>query len=818
MGLTTAPIPAAQGWQAPAVQTASAALARGGRGQIIAACGTGKTITAAHVALQTCPDDGLIVVACPTVALVAQVLQAWDAVCEHVLAVCGDDGLAEPDVAALATMLPAFTLPDSATCADPPIVVTTDPDVIADWLTARVPGRRLIVTTHRSAGQLGQALLRGGRFADVLVVDEAHHTAGRDDKHAALLHDDATLPARRRLYLTATPRLGDTGDDTVALSMDDPAVFGPVLYRYPFAQAIADKWLDDYRIAIVAVTRAELLPLLRTLTGTGQPNAVNDGEAADGPLRAAMVVAAMARAAAEFDLQRTIVYHPRVATSRAFTEAMPDILAALPDTARPARPLTCHHVDGRHNAADRRVVLADLADPPQGGWTVVSNARLLQEGVDVPAVDSVVFAHPKTSATDIVQSAGRALRRNPSGSGVATILVPVLAADESDAAAQADLAGYHTVWDVVRALRAHDETLAAALDLQRQAGPADQWTLPDKIMVRVPDGYDVEQYLQHLTIRLVTATTSPWWEGYGAATAYHAAHGHLGIAVDHRTDAGYPLGRWLHHQRKARRTGVLSADRIAALDSLGMLWDPRGTRWLAGLAHAVAFREREGHLRVAPEYIAPDGYPLGPWIRLQRKAYHAGRLDTERTAILEALGIEWSPYEAKWQRGITAATAFYARHGHLQVPDDHVEADGYRLGQFIVAQRMLYKRGTLAPERITALEAAGMIWNSREHTFNRGLTAATRYYRSHGDLAVPNGYTTADGYRLGHWLKYQRTKLRAGKLTADQIRALDDLSPTWRDGQSHGAPGLDTPAPPTAVQGGRAGLTAGQRTDAPGRP
>jgi superfamily II DNA or RNA helicase len=766
MDLTKPRMPGARGWQVSAVETAAATLASGGRGQIIAACGTGKTITAAHAALQACPADGIILVACPTVTLVAQVLQAWQGACEHVLAVCGDDGVTEPDVV-----------------ADLPAVVTTDPAVIAAWLTLRPPGRRLIVTTHRSAGHLGQALLRVGRSADVLVVDEAHHTAGRDDKHAALLHDDATLPASRRLYLTATPRLGDTADDSAALSMDDPAVFGPVLYRYPFAQAIADKWLDDYRIAVVAVTRAELLSLLRTLTGPGRPSAANDTEAADGPLRTAMVVAAMARAAAEFDLQRTIVYHPRIATSRAFAEAMPDILAALPDTTRPTRPLTCHHVDGRHDATERRAVLADLADPPSDGWTVVSNARLLGEGIDVPTVDSVVFAHPKTSATDIIQAAGRALRRNPTGSGVATILVPVLAADESDAAAQADLAGYHTVWEVVRALRAHDETLAAALDLQRQAGPADRWTLPDKIVVRVPDGYDVEQYLQHLTIQLITATTSPWWEGYGAATAYHAANGHLGIAVDHLTDTGYPLGRWLHHQRKARRSGVLSADRIAALDSLGMPWDPRGTRWQVGLAHANAFREREGHLRVAPEYITPDGYPLGPWIRYQRKHYHTGRLDPARAAILEALGIEWSPYEAMWQRGITAARAYHARHGHLQVPDEHTEADGYGLGQFIVAQRMLYKRGTLAPGRIAALEALGIIWDYREHRFNVGLAAARRYHQIHRHLHVPTTHRASDGYRLGAWIQHQRNKLRTGRMPADRIRALDDLSPTWRTGQ-----------------------------------
>jgi hypothetical protein len=138
---------------------------------------------------------------------------------------------------------------------------------------------------------------------------------------------------------------------------------------------------------------------------------------------------------------------------------------------------------------------------------------------------------------------------------------------------------------------------------------------------------------------------------------------------------------------------------------------------------------------------------------------------------------QWSPYEAMWQRGITAATAFHARHGHLRVPDDHVEADGYRLGQFIVAQRMLYKRGTLTPDRIAALEALGIIWNSRAHRFNVGLAAARRYHHTHGNLFVPNGYTTADSYRLGAWLQNQREKLRFGKLTADRIRALDEISP-----------------------------------------
>lgn len=270
--------------------------------------------------------------------------------------------------------------------------------------------------------------------------------------------------------------------------------------------------------------------------------------------------------------------------------------------------MTCHHVDGQHTATQRAAILTDLAHPPHDGWTVISNVRCLGEGIDVPAVDSVVFTHPKGSTTEIIQAVGRALRRNPTGSGIATILVPVLVSADTSANAQAVTDGYHTIWQVVRALRAHDETLAATLDEQRQY-PSAARVLPQQIVVRLPDDYDVEQYLRHLTVRLVTATTSPWWEGYGAAVRYHGAHKHLHVPIDHITDDGYPLGQWIHLQRKTCRAGHLDPQRMQALDTLGMLWDPRATRWEKGAIHAGTYRARHGHLRVPVEFHTDDGYP-----------------------------------------------------------------------------------------------------------------------------------------------------------------------------------------------------------------
>lgn len=757
-GSRTDLLPAAIGWQRPAISTAVRHLHDGGRGQIHAACGTGKTITAAHIVTRLCPAGGIVVIACPTVALVGQVLAGVGPIAAATLAVCGDDAVADTAVRT----------------SDLSATVTTDLDAVTSWLRTATSGIRLVVTTHRSASQLGQALLQVGHAADVLVVDEAHHSAGHGAKQLADLHTDHTFPARRRLYLTATPRVDDTDDDT-ALSMDDIDVFGPVLYRYTFAQAIADGWLDDYRIAVVGVSRLDILPLIRELTA---PPDLRGGR--DAPLRTAMVAAALTLAAKEFDLRRTIVYTPRIAASRALVAALGPITIALRDPQHLTPALTCHHVDGRHSAAHRQAFLTDLAHPPGDGWTVLSNVRCLGEGIDVPAVDSVAFSHPKSSVTEVIQGVGRALRRNRDGSGVATILIPVLVTDDAVASAQADADGYATVWQVVRALRAHDDTLAAALDLQRRRMATGTAVLPDKIVIRLPDGYDIDNYLRHLTVRMITATTSSWWEGYGAAAHYHAAHGHLFVHVDHVTDSGHRLGQWVHHHRATRRRGHLPAARIHALDTLGMLWDARGARWEAGLLQAAQYRTREGHLRVPTDYVTDSGYRLGQWVRTQRKRRTVNKLEDARAAALERLGIEWDPYEAMWERGISHAIAYHARTGNLRVPSHYADADGYRLGQFIVAQRMLHRRGTLTTDRINALERLGMMWSRSAHSSATGLAHAREYHREHETLHTTTTTTSTDGYRVGAWLAQQRTKLRAGTLTEEHIAALDAISSTWR--------------------------------------
>lgn len=765
-----------RGYQHAAVEAIIAGLSGGGRGQVHAACGTGKTLVAARAAAGLCRQPGdVVVVACPSLSLVGQTAAVWvaDGVAVQVLAACGDDTVAD-----------AITHLDDLPCP-----VTTDPGEIAGWLRRPYHGLRLVVTTHVSAGVVGEGLLQAGVTASLLVVDEAHHTAGRAGKHVAVVHDDERLPALRRLYLTATPRFIAAGvvqrrGDDATVSMDDDAVFGSVLYAYPFGKAIADGWLDDYQVAVIGVTSAEGLAVLRSV----DEEAVASQD--QPPLRMAVVHTALARAQREFDLRRVIAFTPRVGIAREFARFMPRTLAGLPGSYQPERQLTAMSVDGTMTMRQRRLILNHLEEPPGDGWAVVANARCLSEGVDVPAVDGVVFTHPKRSTVDVIQAVGRALRRNPHGSGIATVLVPVLLPDSPEAAdMDADVdRSYATLWQVLRALRAHDETLAAELDAQRMnASTGGAVELPSRLLVRLPDGYDTDQFLQALTIRLVRSASSAWLEGYAAAQAYHAERGDLRVLYRHVTPGGYPLGAWITRQRQDRAKGRLTADRVASLDALGMVWDEFDTRWQAGVAALRAFRAEHGHLWVPQGFLCPDGFRLGTWVSNQRSKRSGGLLSQERVAELDALGMPWD--SSDWARGLAALRAFRDRTGHARVPKQHVEA-GMRLDEWINSRRGDRRRGALDADRVAALDELGLVWEPHEAHWERGLAAARQFHAEHGHLRPPAEYGADGGLKLKTWLDNKRSAYRAGKLDADKVSALEALGIEWNPYDSDWERGL----------------------------
>jgi superfamily II DNA or RNA helicase len=751
-------------YQEEAVTAICLGLADGGLGQWHAACGSGKTLVAQRAAERILPDGATVAVLAPSLSLIAQTLASWR---EHatrglgsMLAVCSDDTVADA---------PAH-LDDVA--AD----VTTAPEVIETWLREAAPtrGLRLIVGTYASAERLAAAA-RAVDPLDMLILDEAHHLAGRNDFTGRRAIDRKWLPAQRRLYLTATPRMEAVNPGDGLLTMSDTEVFGPVLHTYPTSRAIAEGYLEDYRIAVVGVPDAEA----RRMLAAADTEFVDQVGAPS--LQTVIAQAALTRARQTYGLRRIISFHPRIDAAAEFARTLPTA-AVRTAGSEAADHLYARHVSGEMTHATRARILDRLAAQPEDGWSVVSCARCLSEGVDVPAVDAVMFAHPKDSAVDIVQAVGRALRKHPDTNGPSTIIVPIPVPDSDGEVGDLEAGDFRTLWQVVRALRAHDEPFGVELDRQRSKNSVDNPQLPARITVVMPPGTS-QNIIDQLSVLLVRQTTSSWWEGYGHANDFYRVHGHLDVPGTHATASGFRLGTWIINARQHQRKGWLSPDRTAALDEIAMIWNGAHHRLNVLLEHCQAYREEHGDLLV-PQSHRSGSYRLGNRINSMRRAYADGRLEAGEIAALEAVGMVWNTRDANFAQLLDRCRAYRDEHGDLLVPPAYATPDGHRLGQQIKAMRSRYQRDDLTGEQVAKLEEAGMVWNARDTSWEEGLAACRRFRERHGHLQVPVNHYDPDGYSLGNWIAYQRA-LHAGttgnrRLPVERKAALDELGMIWR--------------------------------------
>lgn len=722
--------------QERAVQAAVGRLADGGRATIVSACGTGKTLIAALTVESL--KAGRVLVAVPTLDLLAQTARAWSLAGRtgRTAAVCGVQEI-------------LHTRADGQVTTDPAELahLASGEQVTAYCTYASLP---VLIAAHRAHGLPPW---------DLIVIDEAHRTAGLLGKAWGALHHDTEIPARRRLYLTATPRIVDS-DDSVLASMDDETLFGPTVYRLDTGDAIGQGLLADYQI------------LVPVLTDTRLRDRVNDGEQESARLTALQV--AVLKAAHEYDLTRMLTYHNRVDAARTFAETLPETARKLPFEQQPPA-LWTGWISGRQGTVTRRQLLADLADT-QHHPAVLSNSRVLGEGVDVPSLDGVVFADPKSSVIEIVQAVGRALRLPPGGGKRAVIIVPVFVAADDTPEDALDSSAYAPLWRTLRALHAHDARLAERIgDLRTtRAGLSEGGDLG---WIKFTGSINPYILATALYLRTVGRRSQEWRTGYQAARSYHAAHGHLNCPQSHVHD-GVALGKWLSWQRHLYETKQLPEGRRILLDELGIVWKVRLSQWETSLSYARRYATEHGHLVPdMSEHYA--GFPIGRWLRNLRVRADNGEVPADRIAQLAEIDPNWNPpWRTSWQRAYYQLRAFVAEHGHADVPAAHRTANGTELGAWLKTQRQ--SRGKLDPAQIRLLEDLGVRWqvmSAHEQKWQTGLDAARRYHARHGNLDCAVKYVDPEGFKLGVWVANRRR--RAERLTADQRAALDALGMRW---------------------------------------
>ena len=453
------------------------------RGKLVMACGTGKTFTALRLAERIVPDDGRILFAAPTIALVSQARREWlthTARPMSALVVCSDStagGRGE-----------RFEIGADALVCD----VVSDPAAIAELLRQRSGAVKAVFCTYHSLRRVCEAQAGHGapRF-DFAIADEAHRTTGilRGQRGAAnevdfqAFHDGAQLQAAKRLYMTATQRIyseqskqatqraaekrGLTFD---VVDMSDVDVYGPLLHQVRFSEAVAAGELSDYRVIVLGIREASLTPGIRTaLTGKNVPRRASNTD-----LCRLLGTMLALNGAVEGDerpglLSRSIAFASTIDRSKWFTETINENLALKGRVTRSLRgrakraDLESRHLDGKSTALKRNGERRWLNEAPSRNQArMICNVKVFSEGVDVPALDAVAFLDPKQSQIDIVQAVGRVMRK-AAGKRFGYIVVPVFVPEgEGDIATLLEQRGddYRHVGAVLRALQSHDERLA----------------------------------------------------------------------------------------------------------------------------------------------------------------------------------------------------------------------------------------------------------------------------------------------------------------------------------------------------------------------
>jgi len=734
-----------------------AGFASSSRGQVHMACGTGKTL----VGLWAAEELGarLILVILPSLGLVAQTLREWTAHAGsrlEVLAVCSDASVRED--------LPVRRARDLR------VPVTTDPGVVARFLRARGEAPRVVFATYQSAPVLAAAFGRGAPFVDLVVADEAHLCAGPEGGPFRLVLDAGAIRARRRLFMTATPRrlALRQGHGPAAsaefVTMDDQETFGPVFYRLGLGSAIAGDLLSDYQVAIVGVRADDYLELLAEAGAAADPNMV-------------LAAIALVKAMRTYGLRRTISFHSRVARAAEFVALVDQVVAQLPPDQRPEGTLWARHVSGQIPTAQRSRLLNRLRRLRPGELGLLANSRCLGVGIDVPSLDGVSFVDPRSSEIDVAQALGRAIRRSPDKS-VGTVVLPVVVDTGRDPEEVLENSSFEPVWAVLRGLRAHDEEMGAQLDqLRRQAARGGgRGQLPHRIHIDLPGGIG-PRLAEAVSLRLIEATTASWDHCYGLLEAYVAREGHALVPQAHQEE-GVRLGAWVLTQRVLNSGGRLSIDRLAALESLpGWCWDARQAAWDEGFARLEAFVAREGHARPSLRW-REDGFCLGHWVANQRVARRAGNLQDDRAARLETLaGWWWNPTADRWEEYFAALAAFCARSGHACPVQSHKEGD-LAVGAWVARQRDRWRAGRLSlahHERLVALP--GWSFEVGEDRWARFFGAVEAFAARMGTVRMSPA-TVEQGLRIGAWVAQQRQAWAQGHLDDRRAKLLADL-PGW---------------------------------------
>ncbi|MEU9165807.1 Helicase associated domain protein [Streptomyces sp. NPDC048424] len=519
-------------------------------------------------------------------------------------------------------------------------------------------------------------------------------------------------------------------------------------------------------------------------------------------------------------LQTTITFHHRTIEAEAFAAGLDRVARRLHavDPVRHPERVWSGWLCGEHEGTHRQAVLADFGR--RAGCAVLSNCRVLGEGVDIRSVDSVALVDPKGSAVDIVQAIGRALRQKPGEGKMATLIVPVFLREDEKPEDMLSSNSYRPLIRVLEGLRAHDEKAVEMLAIpqenqKRVVNPSvsvgkapEEGEEESRLLLRFATPRDPALIAKWITYQVINTERQDWRRGAEAALRYRQREGDLDVPYEHvEPEGAFPLGRWLSDQRRAYRAGTMTGERAAELEEIGIVWDTADHGFATNLAAARAYHSLHGTL-AAPRGATILDIAIGQWLTNVRRPGGLGKDPARaqrRAAALAAIDPDWNPREGgwtvDWQRHYTYLGQILACGARLNDVVPGVTRHGEDIGRWLATQRRGWNRlneeqqrrlaelgvTKTPPARKTAAKTATAPGpRAGGEAFQKGLEALQQYTAREGALPgrahiehLPDG-----PHRVGIWLGNQ--KARRDRLDQAQLAALAELGVHWAraDGQT----------------------------------
>lgn len=493
------------------------------RGKIIAACGTGKTLTALWIVEKMNIDSVLFLA--PSITLVKQTLEAWAAQSRQdfsYLCVCSDNTVnsdLEQDESDIHV-------------SDLGVPVTTDEYQIANFLSKKSFGKKYIFSTYQSADKISSAQNISHTTFDITICDEAHRTAGLRSNFSMAL-EDKFIRSKKRLFMTATERMvrpmllrKAQNNGEVIFSMDDESVYGPLFSRYNFGDAIKDKTISDYKIVVAGVKESEVYNYIANNTQLKLTDLDNEEKVVAAESLYAKLL--LSKTMHEFPIHKVISFHSSIKRSSDFISdgvdsvSLKNIVSQY-NTHIENDDLYINNISCKVPASKRAEILSTFKESEYG---IISNAKCLTEGVDVPIIDSVYFVDQKKSLVDIVQACGRALRTKKGTSKTAFFIIPILIPESEVATDILYSEKFDAVYNIIQALRDQDTRLEDWINkLNRKyvTGGVGGSDTDDYVPISVDiEGVDLDQFSEELFVKIATVNAtraSSQKEGPGARTA-----------------------------------------------------------------------------------------------------------------------------------------------------------------------------------------------------------------------------------------------------------------------------------------------------------